>query len=213
MKVPRPYLNLLLILCLPLLLLATSGKAETTPDNTIELLEIMKVHLQKTKVKEYTFIQETIRFQENGSPKDTLIWHEAMQFPNRFRIDFGDLRKGNSVIYSRDSVFHIRGKLVKHSGAEVQEFMLLEGGLKEFSAEATLGRLKEAGYDTGAFRADEFDGHKVWVIGGAKGDLVSKQVWIDQEKLTTRRRIDPGREGKVTEAIFDEFECKKRLMD
>lgn len=175
------------------------------------LLQKMKNHLGETGVKEYTFVQETIRFDQEGNPRDTTLWYEAMQFPDKFRIDFGSPTGGNTVIYREDSMYYFKeGELVRNQESPM-ELTLLEGGLAVWSVEKVLGKMKDLGYDTGIFREDEFGGAAVYVIGAEKGDLTAKQVWIDQEKLTTRRRIDPNPEGQLVEAVFDKFENHQGL--
>ena len=170
----------------------------------MELLQLIKEQTRDFTFNEYTFIQETIRMNKDGSVRDTTTWYEALRFPDRFRIDFGELENGNAVIYRNDSVYLFREGSLAKSKAEENELMLLEGGICTHPVDTIRARMERQGYDLSKFRTDYFRGEPVYVIGAEKGDSTSKQIWIHKEKLATVRRLDPGEE-RMVEAIFDDF--------
>lgn len=102
-----------------------SGSTERQPESIREAIDIMRAAAAEMDVEEFTFTQETIRFNLDGSPADTSLWYEAMQFPSNFRIDFAHPDSGSAVIYTQDtSYFFARGNLAG-SRPEIQEFMVI----------------------------------------------------------------------------------------
>lgn len=175
------------------------------PDNSKALLRKLQKDAQDLEFDRYTFIQTTIRFQKDGSPRDTSTWHEALLFPDRFRIDFGPLENKTAVIYRNDSSFFFRKGELMRSGPEYNELLLLEGGVATYSYDTLVARMERFGYDLDKFHLNHFHGEPVYVIGAEPGDLESKQVWLHRNLLATVRRLDPAEEGPFVEVIFDDF--------
>lgn len=179
-------------------------KPAPAPKTTRALIEKMKRHASQMTFNEYTFIQETIRFNKDGTIRDTTTWYEALRFPNNFRIDFGEKADGNAVIYRNDSSYLFKGHELVRSGPEENELMLMEGGIAVYSVDTVLGRMQRQGYDLDLLRQDHFRGEPMYVIGAAATDSSSKQIWIHRDKLCTVRRLDPRGE-RLLEAIFADF--------
>src|SRR5205085_10609058 len=55
----------------------------------------------------FHFIQSTENYR-NDSLIRTSTWYEAIIYPDKFRIDFGDLKNGNAVLYNKDSAYNFR---------------------------------------------------------------------------------------------------------
>ena len=51
--------------------------------------------------KTVTFSQQTIQTRPTAVV-DTSTWYEALKTPDRLRIDFGDPKNGNGVLYTAD---------------------------------------------------------------------------------------------------------------
>ena len=175
------------------------------PKSARALLKRMKKDAKSIDFDSYTFVQLTIRFNQDGSVRDTMIWHEALRFPDQFRIDFGPLEKETAVIYRNDSMYFFKEGELMRSGPEYNELLLMEGGIAVYELDTVLARMERYGYDLDKFYATEFEGEPVYVIGAEEGDVKSKQIWIHQEKLATLRRIDPRPDGQVMEIVFDDF--------
>jgi hypothetical protein len=67
--------------------------------------------------------------------------------------------------------------------------------------EITAKIVKEEGYDLSKIHEDTWDGKPVYVVGAAKGDLKSKQFWVEKNSLLFVRDIEPAR--KDAEKIED----------
>ncbi|NAY91282.1 hypothetical protein GTQ34_05055 [Muricauda sp. JGD-17] len=174
-------------------------------ESTSALIEHIKSQHAKDHLKAFTFIQETVRFNQQGSPTDTTIWYEAIRYPKDFRIDFGDPENGNANINRNDSIYVFRGNELVHRGPEIQEFLILEGGLFHYSVEETLERLEKLGVDTDVFSKSNYKNKPIYIIGSTEGKLNKPQIWLDEEKLYVVRRFSKGKQGELYEVNYDEF--------
>lgn len=182
------------------------GKIKSAAD----LVRVMHEAAKESPLQAYTFIQETTRYNKDGTAQEPQTWYEAIQYPDMLRIDIGDPAEGRTVLYKDDSVYFFKDHQLEGSRFEVMEFLLLEGGLKHYTVEEVLERMEETGYDLDIFRKDTYNGRKVYVIGAKKGDLESKQVWIDQEQFYEVRRIDLIQGEKLLEVQYLDY---KKVMN
>jgi hypothetical protein len=58
--------------------------------------------------------------------------------------------------------------------------------------ETTSKVLKAEGYDLTRMHEDIWDGKAAYVVGADKGDLKSKQFWVEKDSLLFVRVIEPG---------------------
>jgi hypothetical protein len=206
----------LLVLVGPLAKTQNSGVSESRSKSKVPsitegkaLLKAMHAAASRSHLKEYTFIQETIRFDSAGNALPSTTWYEALRYPNFFRIDVGDPKNGRGVIYRNDSTYSFReGKLVR-AVADPMPFMLLEGGLKYYSLEELIPKGEKMGYDLSKVHSEDFQGKEMFVLGAEAGDLRSKQIWIEKERWIPIRRIDPEENGSILEVVHGGFQRKK----
>src|SRR5690242_14008580 len=77
---------------------------------------LQKYHQYAGKWMHSFMFDQTTSVYRNDSLIRTSVWHEAIVYPDKFRIDFGDLKDGNAAIFTSDSVYSFRaGKLVRTS--------------------------------------------------------------------------------------------------
>ncbi len=183
----------------------SSAVAQIT--STGQLVDAMQVKYRGKWFKEYTFEQQTIRYDQQGAIRDTAIWHEAVSYPDHFRIDFG--QPGRFVIFKNDSSWRFQNFEPQGSRYEPQEFLLFKGGMYFISPAAIMGKLTEYGYDTSVFREDRLNGRRAYVIGAIKGDLTTKQFWIDADHFYTLRRISPLRNGGMLDVQYSDHKRVK----
>lgn len=170
------------------------------------LVAAMHAAAARSNLRAYTFVQQTVRYGKEGEALPPETWYESVQFPDLFRIDVGDPKAGRGVIYRNDSTYYLREGKVARAVAEPMPFLLLEGGLKCHDLETVLHKMEEQGYDLGRLHRDTMAGRDVYVIGADAGDLGSKQVWVDAERLIPLRHIDPERDGTLIDVVFGKFE-------
>ncbi len=70
---------------------------------------LQKVHksFYLAPCKIYSFSQKNEHYR-NDSLIRTSVWHEAIEFPDKFRIHFGEPSKGNSVLFRNDSAYNYK---------------------------------------------------------------------------------------------------------
>lgn len=172
---------------------------------TRELLEYIIEKEKPGHLRSFTFIQQTVRFDKEGQASDTTLWYEAIRYPKDFRIDFGNPVNGNANVNRNDSIYVFRNKNLVHKGPEIQEFLILEGGLFYYPVQETLNRLKGLGIDPDLFGQDTYKGREVYIIGSKADDHTRPQVWIDAERFYVVRRFSKGKQGELYEVRYDDF--------
>lgn len=172
-------------------------------ENTKDLIDYIKEKNCSNPLEAFTFVQETVRFDEQGGIRDTTTWYEAIRYPKDFRIDFGDHIDGNANINRNDSIYVFRENRLVHKGPEIQEFLILEGGLCHYSSEETLQRLEDLGIDTSILTKSNYDNRSIYIIGALENELEKPQIWVDLEKLYVVRRFSRGSSGALYDVKYD----------
>ncbi|MGV3540618.1 MAG: outer membrane lipoprotein-sorting protein, partial [Rufibacter sp.] len=134
-------LHLLWLLCTSLSsLLAPSAPAVTGKD----VLQKMHDRYAGKFSPYFTFDQTAVRYQ---SPTDSTmeVWHEAISFPGRLIIKFGDQAAGNGAIYAQDSVFSFKNNQLQSRRRRVHELLVLAFDVYHQPVERTAAQLQEAG--------------------------------------------------------------------
>jgi hypothetical protein len=138
--------------------------------------------------KNFTFTQITENF-KNDSLIKTTTWHEAIVFPDYFRINFGEPSEGNAVIYKKDSTYNFRkGKLAQKS-LRTDDVTFLLGGMYFMPFDSVKTKMKTEGYDITKAHESIWEGKKIYVIGSETDDEKASQLWIDKEKLIVVRFV------------------------
>lgn len=192
--------NLFIFLCV-IAFVAFSFQEKPPINSTEKLIETMHKRYQGKAAKSVTFTQYNTLYQADTISGKS-IWYEAIVYPDKFRIDFGELKDGNAVIFARDSVFNFKEGKNTRKAPFKNNLILLAGGMNFMSKEKVLEELKNAGYQIDKFREDKYEGRKVYVIGAEKGDWATPQFWIDQKNLYLVRTFEKMPSGDVREARF-----------
>jgi len=171
------------------------------------MVDAMQVRYRGKWFKEYTFAQQTIRYDQNGAVRDTMLWHEAVSYPDHFRIDFA--QPGRFVIFKNDSSWRFENEQFQQRRLEPQEFLLFKGGMYFRSPATIMQKLKDYGYDTSIFREDRLNGRRAYVVGAREGDLKTKQFWIDADYFYTVRRISQVSNGRTLDVQYSDHKRVK----
>jgi hypothetical protein len=159
--------------------------------------------------KSYTFSQKNTHY-KNDTVSGHSEWHEAIEFPDKFRIDFGSKSEGNFVVFKNDSVFNYKkGKLVK-TRVDSNTVLLLLGGMFYREMGDVLKRIEQAKYDVNTLSFQKWNKLEVYVIGAKENDLSSNQVWIDKKTLRVVRIIEKLNEKDWMDMRFEAYQdwCK-----
>ncbi len=186
-------------------ILFLSMSSLTVPNKKITsfetLVEAMHKRYMGKAAKTVTFVQYNTHYQaDTVSGKST--WYEAIAYPTNFRIDFGEIKEGNAVIFARDSIFNFKNGQNTRKQPFKNNLILLAGGMNFMAKDKIMAELKSAGYDLSKFRTDTHNGKPAYVIGAAEGDFTSSQFWIDKKNLHLVRTLEKMPNGDIREARF-----------
>src|SRR5438128_510413 len=92
--------------------------------NSGELLDLMYKKYAGKSCRSFTFSQDNKHY-KNDTLSGTSTWYEALEYPDKFRIDFGDPKDGNAVIFRNDSAWHFRKGELKRKEADKNDLLLL----------------------------------------------------------------------------------------
>lgn len=149
-----------------------SVSAQTTLE---KLINELKSNFGDHVIESYTFVQQTIRFTENGT--DTSTWYEAVQYPNNFRIDFNAPLDGNSDYYVNDTLYAFRNGVLKGKRFNPHPFLLFEGQIYSLPMKAILEKMEGNGINT-----NEVFCNKTLIVFGSSDTttLTKPQVWLNR---------------------------------
>ncbi len=194
----------LLPLPLPLLALLLSvpaGAQRPAPHTGNDVLAAMHDRYAATWYRTLTFVQRSIWYDPRGAESRVETWHEALATPGLLRIDRGAAAARTGAIYRADSTYSFRSGKLTAATAGRNPLLILGFDVYAQPAARTAAVLREEGFDLTAMHRDTFEGRPVYVVGAAAGDTLSKQFWVDAERLLFVRLLQPGRPGSTGQDI------------
>ncbi len=188
--------------------LTASCATEAPVESAQDLLGAMHARYDGKWYETLTFVQTASFYGEDGTIAQDQIWYEAVHVPGRLRIDIAPLENGRTVVYANDSLYRFRDGELANSGPGLNPLLLLGFDVYGQPAERTLQQLETLDFDLSKFRADEWQGRSVHVVGADTGDEHSAQFWVDQERLLFVRLLQPAGPGSEStqEIQFNEYE-------
>jgi outer membrane lipoprotein-sorting protein len=186
-------MKLHILLALTIALLFARGQVRAKEIGSAEaLVQAMHARYEKSWYDTVTFTQASTTYNADGTKKrDT--WYEAASLPGKLRIDFGPVSDGNGVILADGTAtFFQKGKQTA-SRPFVNMLLVLGFDVYKQSPETTLAQLKAEGIDLTKFHEETWQGETYYEVGADKGDLKSKQFWVEKKRLLFARIIEPDR--------------------
>lgn len=170
------------------------------PANGREVLEAMRAAYDGKWYHTLTFRQKTTLRGPDGAER-VQTWYEALRHTSasgtQLRIDFGDPKDGNGVIYTADSLWRVRAGKLATTAADGNVFLPLIEGVYVQPVERTIRELKSTNVDMSKVYQTKWAGRDTWVVGAtAASDTTSPQFWVDAERKVVMRMIlvvAPGR--------------------
>jgi outer membrane lipoprotein-sorting protein len=148
-----------------------------------------------------TFTQKSTTYNPDGTTK-VETWYEAALLPGKLRIDIGPHADGNGYVLADGNVTTLKDGKVTGTHARVNMLLVLGFDVYRQEPQTTIDVVKAQGYDLMKLREDVWDGHPVYVVGAVKGDLQSRQFWVEKDRLLFVREMEPSRsDPKKTEDI------------
>jgi outer membrane lipoprotein-sorting protein len=152
------------------------------------------------------FKEKAITLNDDGT-SSTEIWDEALQLPGKLRINRGPSSDGNGFIFVDGTL--TRFQKGKDLGTRPYVHMLLVLGFDVYRQDpkTTIDQVKSQGIDLTQIHEEKWDRQDVYVVGAAKGDLTSKQFWIEKNRLLFVRLIEPDEHdaAKIRDTRFRDY--------
>jgi hypothetical protein len=199
MKLRKLRLPLLILLSLTL---AHAGDVRTGED----VLRVMHDRYAKTWYETLTFTQKSTTYNPDGTSKVDM-WHEALSAPGKLRIDIGTPGDNNGYLLVDGTVTGIKAGEVAGSRPLVNMLLVLGFDVYRQTPEATAKVAKAEGYDLTKVHEETWEGQPVYVVGAEKGDLKSKQFWVDKKNLLFVRLFEPTQAdpSKFQDIRFEDY--------
>jgi hypothetical protein len=170
------------------------------------LLRAMHDRYQNDWYETLTFTQQSITHKDDGTTTSE-TWHEAMMLPGKLRVDMGAVANGNGGIFADGTVTSFKdGKQVRQAPL-VHMLLVLGFDVYKQPAEKTIEQVKAEGIDLSKLHEETWQGEPVYVVGADKGDLKSKQFWVEKKRLLFVRLIEPDRRdpAKIADTRFLDY--------
>ncbi|HYX81226.1 MAG TPA: hypothetical protein VE714_02460 [Gemmatimonadales bacterium] len=172
--------------------LLIAGLSTQEPKDGRALLDRMRSAYLGKWFKTVTFVQQTIRKNPQTAVTDTTTWYEALKSPDRLRIDIGDPKNGNGVIYTADSLYVVRAGKITRTAASGNPFLPFVQGVYDQPLDTTLRQILPYHFDLSKLYTTIWQGRPTYVAGAASAtDTTSPQFWIDRARLIIVRMLVP----------------------
>lgn len=191
--------------CVVLVMLSALAAAEQI-GSAEALVRAMHDRYAKSWYGTITFTQKSTTYNDDGTTK-VETWYEAALLPGKLRIDVGPVEDGRAYLLADGNVtIFDKGKAV-NSRPLVNMLLVLGFDVYRQAPEQTLPVIASEKYDLNKFHEDTFEGRPMYVVGAEKGDLKSRQFWIDKERLLFVRLFQPDRadESRIEDIRFTDY--------
>lgn len=125
--------------------------------------------------------------------------------PGRMRVDFLPLASRNGALYVEGRAYTFAAGRRAAAQANYNPLLLLGFSLYRQQPEESRAALESLGVRTSLVREARWNGRPVWVIGAARGDTTSNQVWFDAERWVPLRVIQSEKVGTRTRVSDTRF--------
>src|ERR1700712_1629402 len=123
------------------------------PPGSNDVLKKMHDRYAGKWYKTFTFNQTT-EIYHNDSLKRSETWYENINFPNDFRIDFGNPDSGNAVIFKNDSSYLFQKGQRVQVRPYADDLLFLLGGMYFYPFAEVTEKMKSFKYDLDKFHED-----------------------------------------------------------
>jgi hypothetical protein len=157
------------------------------------------------------FGQKTTTYADDGTAKIEM-WYERGLLPGRLRIDVSPAADGNAMIMNDGRLYTYKNGALADSRPFRGLALVMGFDVYRQSPEATVAQLKAEGIDTSKMHRDHWKGEDVYVIGADKGDMSSKQFWVEKKRLLCVRIIQPDsrKPGSLADIRFLDYRKQPR---
>jgi outer membrane lipoprotein-sorting protein len=171
-----------------------------------DLLRAMHDKYRGNWYETLTFTQKSITHNPDGTSSSE-IWHEAALLPGKLRIDIGTVNDGNGLLVADGTLTTFKEGKVSASRPFVHMLLVLGFDVYKQDPKITIAQTKEHGFDLTKMHEENWNGEAVYVVGADKGDLKTKQFWVQKSGLLFVRMIEPDRKdaAKTNDTRFVDY--------
>jgi hypothetical protein len=172
------------------------------PKDGVELIGRMRERYLGKWYRTLTFVQKTTL--ADGKIE---TWYEAVELPGKLRIDIAPLDRKNTLLFRNDSLYEFKGGKLAESRPMIHPLMVLGFDVYAQPVDATVRQLRALGFDLDKLHESTWQGRPAYVVGAAAGDTLTRQFWIDKERLYFVRMVEPGKQDPSArvETRFDKY--------
>jgi hypothetical protein len=189
-------------------LLLTIGLAHAQNVRTGEdVIRAMHDRYQSKWYKTVTFTQKSTTYKPDGT-SSAEMWYEAASLPGKLRIDIGPPADNNGYLMVDGTISILKKGVLAKTDHYVNILLVLGFDAYTQDPATTIEVVKGESYDLNKFHEDTWDGKAAYVVGADKGDLKSKQFWVEKDTLLFVRVIEPSRgdPAKVSDIRFIHYQ-------
>jgi outer membrane lipoprotein-sorting protein len=171
-----------------------------------DVLRAMHDRYAKTWYQTLTFTQKSTTYNPDGTTKAE-TWYEALSLPAKLRIDVGPPAAGNGFLLVDGNVAIFRDGKQVNSRRQVNMLLVLGFDVYGQAPEQTISVVKAEGYDLQKVHEETWQGEPVYVVGADKGDLKSKQFWVEKKRQLFVRLFEPAPTdpNRAQEVRFEDY--------
>lgn len=169
--------------------------------NTSELLQQMLKKYQGKWPQNITLVKQTIDYDQHVIVRRSK-YYEAIEYPNRIRIDYEYPFSGNTTLFVQDSTFEFKAGKLRKAWPAHHEMVYITGGLYFDTLDEIMDKFGLLHIDTQQFAISTYRNRKVYVIGSIQNEEEGKQLTIDAEMLTPLKYSFINVDGERVEAVF-----------
>ena len=170
------------------------GSVAITVTNGSTLARAIHDRYAASAPRNLTFVQKTTVILSSGS-QIVQTWYTAGELPGRWRVDT-DQSKGGTL-YVGDSTYQFTGGKLAKADTGINEILSIAFDVFSQPATKSEALLRRMGIDATRFHESVWRGATVYVVGAARGDSTSKQIWVERDRLIPVRLLENTRQGRA----------------
>ncbi len=189
------------LLSLAIIAPSFAAGAQATPKSGVDVLQIMHDAYAGKWYRTLTFTQKTTAYRD-GTPT-TSTWYETLRHADatgtQLRIDVGDPKVGNGMLYTADSTWVMRAGKLTATRPTGNEFLPMIEGVYMQPVAKTIAQLKSTNVDMSKVTTSKYEDRPVWIVGvSTPADSTTPQFWVDaQRKVVVRMIMGMGGAGAM----------------
>lgn len=155
-----------------------------------ELIAAMRALYGQSWYRTVTFQEQAITRNPDGTHK-TQTWWEALIVPGKLAIHIGAPESTTGHLFNNNVLTSFRDGKIVSTRPYVHMLLVLGFDVYRQPPETTIKECTGQGFDLSKIHQDVWKGHVVYVVGADKGDLKSRQFWVEKDLLLFVRLLQP----------------------